>query len=63
MRPTESFVKDFLDNLKNGTMKKDSQSNNGPELTEAFVKKKVDNFKKVMEMDLVGQVLNGTGAE
>ena len=63
MRSVEDFMKDFMDNLHEGEFKKENQPNNGPNIDAKFVKKKVERFKKIMDSEVVGRVMNGAGAE
>ena len=63
MRPTSEFVSDFMSNLREGKLHKTSQPNKGPNRDEKFVEKKVNNYKKIVNSDVVKKVLNGVGEE
>lgn len=53
MMKADEFMKDFMDELENERLKKDNQPNNGPEITDAFIEKRIQGYTELLNSGLM----------
>lgn len=56
MMKADEFMKDFMDDLDNDRFKKDNQPNNGSEITDAFIKKRLQGYTELLQSGLLDSI-------
>lgn len=59
MRDTADFMNDFMEKYKAGKYPKVHQTNDGPELTDAYVSAQISAFSKMLDSDLADDIMAG----
>lgn len=59
MRDTKDFVNDFMKKYNSGQYPKIHQTNNGPDLTDAFVESQVTAFSTLLQTDIADDIMSG----
>lgn len=53
MMKADEFIKDFMNDLNNDRFKKDNQPNRGPEITDAFIEKRLQEYTELLQSGLM----------
>ncbi|MBO4395583.1 MAG: hypothetical protein J5819_04480 [Eubacterium sp.] len=63
MMSADEFVDLFVDRMQSGYYKKDKQKNEDPELNEEYINRELKKVDKMLESDVIQEVLKGVGHE
>ncbi len=58
MNTVEVITNNFMRDLEEGKLKKDYQTNNGPDLHEKYIQDKIKTFDKLLDSDLAEIIMD-----
>lgn len=58
MRDTKEVMDNFMNKLKNACFDRDSQPNNGPQITEQFINEKLSTYERLLDTSVFKCAIN-----